>query len=169
MLIDHDTDDGHMHRAELAAVVPYPSLRRIERQLTALDVALDNDDLRTARHQVAELRRSLESTMPRGEAAVEPTARHLRLVGGVPLTSREVAALQLLTDGSMSQKDIARSMGVTTNTVKTHLKSLYLKLGAHCRGEAIQRARDFGILPSTIRSGDDVADARPIERAVLHG
>lgn len=68
-------------------------------------------------------------------------------MGGVPLTGREIGALRLLTDGSMSQKDMARAMCVSTNTLKTHLKSLYLKLGAHCRGEAIQRARDFGILP----------------------
>lgn len=75
---------------------------------------------------------------------------------------------QYLTDGSMSQKDIARAMGVTTNTIKTHLKSLHLKLGAHCRGEAIQRARDFGILPSTSSVGD-TDSMRPIERSVTNG
>ena len=71
----------------------------------------------------------------------------LRLVGVPALTDRETEALRCLTDGSLSQKDIARELNVTRNTVKTHLKSLYQKLGVHCRGEAIHRARELGLLP----------------------
>lgn len=56
-----------------------------------------------------------------------------------PLTDRELAVLVLLTDGSLSQKDIARALCVSHNTVKTHLRSLYQKLGAHSRAEAIDR------------------------------
>jgi ATP/maltotriose-dependent transcriptional regulator MalT len=74
------------------------------------------------------------------------TSRHLGLVGGVRLTGREAATLQFLPDGSMSQKDIARELGVSPNTVKTHLKAIYQKLGVHGRGEAIHRARDLGLL-----------------------
>ena len=66
------------------------------------------------------------------------------------LTGQETATLRLLPDGSLSQKDIARTMGVTRNTLKTHLKSLYLKLGVHCRSEAIHRAREVGLLPRPI-------------------
>lgn len=72
--------------------------------------------------------------------------RTLRPVRAVALTRREETTLRCLPDGSMSQKDIARRLGVSHNTVKTHLKSLYLKLGVHCRGEAIQRARELGLL-----------------------
>ena len=85
------------------------------------------------------------------------------------MTGRELSALHLLTDGSMSQKDMAREMGVSTNTVKTHLKSLYLKLGAHCRGEAIQRARDFGILSSVSDVGLSVSDTTMVERTGSRG
>ena len=73
------------------------------------------------------------------------------LPGGVALTGQEAATLRLLPDGSLSQKDIARVMGVSRNTLKTHLKSLYLKLGAHCRSEAIHRARHAGLLPRPAR------------------
>lgn len=128
-----------MPGAELAIAVPEVSASQLANELAVLERALDGGDLETVRRQARALRRCLE---PADEA---PT--HLRVVGGVPLTGREIDALRLLTDGSMSQKDMARAMCVSTNTLKTHLKSLYLKLGAHCRGEAIQRARNFGILP----------------------
>lgn len=55
------------------------------------------------------------------------------------LTRREAAALALLPDASLSQKDMARVLGVSLNTLKTHLRSLYQKLGVHSRGEAIER------------------------------
>lgn len=71
------------------------------------------------------------------------------LAGGVALTARELDILELLADGAMSPKDVARALGVTRNTVKTHLKSAYQKLGAHCRSEAIQTARQLGVLTSS--------------------
>jgi ATP/maltotriose-dependent transcriptional regulator MalT len=149
--------DEDVSSAEFAVVVPDPWTTQLADELAELEQALDRGDLETVRRQARTLRRCLAP-------AEQPTTRssaaaHLRVVGGVPLTGREIGALHLLTDGSMSQKDMARAMGVTTNTIKTHLKSLYLKLGAHCRGEAIQRARDFGILPPA----DE--DERPIPGA----
>lgn len=120
-----------------------PSDSRLTAELSALDWALDVGDLVAARDRARAIRRAIESPE---ETPARHERRHLRLVEGGPLTRRELATLRFLTDGSMSQKDIAREMGVTPNTVKTHLKSLYLKLDAHCRGEAIERARELGIL-----------------------
>ena len=54
------------------------------------------------------------------------------------LTDREWSTLVLLTDATLSQKDVARSLGITLDTLKTHLRSLYQKLGAHSRAEAIE-------------------------------
>lgn len=54
------------------------------------------------------------------------------------LTDRELATLVLLPDATLSQKDIARGLGITANTLKTHLRSIYQKLGAHSRAEAIE-------------------------------
>jgi len=140
-----DGHDGNVPSTELAVTIPDRWTTLLANELAALELALDSGDLETVRRQAKALRRCLE---PAERDPNRPsTSTHLRVVGGVPLTGREIGALHLLTDGSMSQKDMARAMGVSTNTVKTHLKSLYLKLGAHCRGEAIQRARDFGILP----------------------
>ena len=68
------------------------------------------------------------------------------MVGGVSLTGQKMASLRLLPHGKLSQKDMARTMGVTRNTLKTHLKSLYQKLRAHCRAEAIDRACELRLL-----------------------
>jgi LuxR family maltose regulon positive regulatory protein len=61
------------------------------------------------------------------------------------LTEREMAILALLpTTGS--QRELARSLYVSPNTVKTHLRAIYRKLGAESRDEAVLRGRSFGLL-----------------------
>lgn len=55
------------------------------------------------------------------------------------LTDRERNVLDLLVKG-MSNKEIADSLVITTNTVKRHLKSIYEKLGIHTRSAAAARA-----------------------------
>jgi LuxR family maltose regulon positive regulatory protein len=62
-----------------------------------------------------------------------------------PLTERERDVLRLLAAGS-SNPEIARALYVEVNTVKTHAKSLYGKLGVHSRVQAVRRARELGLL-----------------------
>jgi LuxR family maltose regulon positive regulatory protein len=62
-----------------------------------------------------------------------------------PLTERERDVLRLLAAGR-SNPEIARTLYVELNTVKTHVKSLYGKLGVHSRVQATQRARELGLL-----------------------
>lgn len=45
---------------------------------------------------------------------------------------------------SLSQRDIAAELYVSLNTVRTHCKSIYRKLGD--RKAAVQAARDHGLL-----------------------
>ena len=115
----------------------------LESQLASVEAALERGDVSTARSTVAEIRSLLEPERPL------PTER-LHVVAAVDLTEREHATPIRLTDGSMSQKDIARDLAVSRNTVKTHLKSIYQKPGVHCRGEAIHRARELGLLPAPL-------------------
>ena len=63
-----------------------------------------------------------------------------------PLNAREIEVLRLL-DRGLSNKQIARSLGVTINTVKWYLKSIYVKLGVARRGESISEARRRNLLP----------------------
>ena len=57
-----------------------------------------------------------------------------------PLTERELEILRLL-QGSLSLTDIARELYISPNTVKTHAKSVYRKLHASSRAEAVRIAR----------------------------
>jgi LuxR family maltose regulon positive regulatory protein len=61
------------------------------------------------------------------------------------LTDRELAILQLL-PGPLSQRELAQSLFVTPNTLKTHLRAIYRKLDADNRAQAVLRAHDLGLL-----------------------
>ncbi|MEW2353620.1 LuxR C-terminal-related transcriptional regulator [Spirillospora sp. NPDC029432] len=62
-----------------------------------------------------------------------------------PLTERERAVLRLLR-GPLSYREIGARLFVSVNTVKTHARSIYRKLGASSREEAVRKARDLGLL-----------------------
>lgn len=61
-----------------------------------------------------------------------------------PLSDREIDVLHLLVAG-LTNQEIALTMHVSVNTVKTHLKNIYDKLNVHDRREAIQRAKELGV------------------------
>ncbi len=96
--------------------------------LNAIEASLERGDTGCALVLLRSIRRRLRGCDTR------LTAERYRL------TEREVAVLALLPDATMSRKDIARAMGISGNTLKTHLRSLYQKLGAHSRAEAIELA-----------------------------
>jgi LuxR family transcriptional regulator, maltose regulon positive regulatory protein len=62
-----------------------------------------------------------------------------------PLSTREQEVLELLAAG-LSNSEIAERLVVTVGTVKTHMKSIYSKLGVHSRTQAIARARALKLL-----------------------
>jgi LuxR family maltose regulon positive regulatory protein len=62
-----------------------------------------------------------------------------------PISQAEARVLRLL-QTSLSAPEIARELYVSVNTVRTHMRHLYDKLGAHRRLEAIDRARALGLL-----------------------
>ena len=62
-----------------------------------------------------------------------------------PLTDRELAILRLL-PAPTPQRELASALFVTPNTLKTHLRAIYRKLGAESRGEAVIRARERGLI-----------------------
>ncbi len=62
------------------------------------------------------------------------------------LSERELDVLQQLAEGH-SNKEIAAKLNVSPNTIKTHLANLFEKLGAKRRTDALNRARELGILP----------------------
>jgi DNA-binding NarL/FixJ family response regulator len=61
-----------------------------------------------------------------------------------PLTRREREVLELLAQG-LSNKEIADTLVITTNTVKRHLKAIFGKLRVHSRAAAAARAISAGM------------------------
>ena len=61
-----------------------------------------------------------------------------------PLTDAEQRILRLLPTSTYAQ--IANSLCISRNTVKTHLRSIYQKLGVTSRSEAVERAIDVNLL-----------------------
>jgi LuxR family maltose regulon positive regulatory protein len=78
---------------------------------------------------------------PRPAAAARPAT----VVAGGLLTAKEAEVLQLLTNG-LSNKLIARTMDISDETVKWHLKNLFSKLNAGSRRHAVDRARLLGLV-----------------------
>lgn len=62
------------------------------------------------------------------------------------ISPREREVLEEIAAGR-SNKEIARRLGVSPNTVKTHVAHLFEKLEAKRRTDAIARARELGIVP----------------------
>jgi len=62
-----------------------------------------------------------------------------------PLTEREREVLVHLS-GLLSTAEVASAMYISVNTVKTHLRSIYRKLAATHRNEAVRRARQLGLI-----------------------
>ena len=60
------------------------------------------------------------------------------------LTERELSVLRLFAQGG-TYAESAVSLGVSLNTLRTHTKSIYAKLGASSRREAVRRAAEHGL------------------------
>jgi LuxR family transcriptional regulator, maltose regulon positive regulatory protein len=60
------------------------------------------------------------------------------------LTQREIAIVSLVAAGQ-SNKAIAIQLGVAPETIKTHLKRIFIKLSARTRAEAVVRAQRTGL------------------------
>ena len=78
-----------------------------------------------------------DAQVPQGAA---PAARD-----SVPLTDSERAVLRFL-PSHMTNEEISQALFLSINTVKTHLRSAYRKLGVSSRREAIARGRRLGLL-----------------------
>ncbi len=61
------------------------------------------------------------------------------------LTPREKEVLRLMAEGTAS-RDIAKQLGISYTTVRTHIRSLGSKLGVHSKLEAIVKARELALV-----------------------
>lgn len=90
-----------------------------------------------------------------GNTPISPSlARHLFKLAGSPqvfhedplgLTNKELETLRQLGRGH-SYAETASLMGVSVSTVQTHVRSLYRKLGAHSKTQALVKGRENGLI-----------------------
>ncbi|MBE9506786.1 MAG: response regulator transcription factor [Chloroflexi bacterium] len=100
-----------------------------------------------------DLRRSIHELV-RGESPVDPRAARMMLhwlregpEADTPdhFTLREIEILRLIAEG-LTNREIGERICLSENTVKTYIQSIYQKLDAHNRIEAVMRATRWGLL-----------------------
>jgi DNA-binding CsgD family transcriptional regulator len=126
-----------------------------EDQRASIRIAITLDDAELADRLAALLGDvpGLTLVAPDGDAdvtMVAPTADHHGLDGAAPsggfqLTARERDVLALMAEGC-SNKEIARSLGISVHTAKFHVGSLLDKLDATGRTDAVAHAARRGII-----------------------
>ena len=75
-----------------------------------------------------------------------PYARNEAALRALGLTGQEIRVLERLAAGQ-SNKEIARTLGLSPNTVKTHMANLFAKLEVSRRTQAIGKARELSLIP----------------------
>ncbi|HEX2112483.1 MAG TPA: LuxR C-terminal-related transcriptional regulator [Gaiellaceae bacterium] len=121
--------------------------------LAAVRHAERNHD--AARELVREARAAIAGRSELGTLGVELERAERTVAGrrgrvevadrGETLSERELAVLRLL-PSDRSLREIASALYVSANTVKTHTRSIYRKLSASSREEAVARARELRLL-----------------------
>jgi LuxR family maltose regulon positive regulatory protein len=140
--------------AQHAVMVSRRGMARIEAAYSLVTLAEIQSRTGTAVHDVVRDARETVATCPDPGILASMTSRLTRYVPERPrqdvaapseLTARELDVLRLL-GVALTQREIARTLYVSANTVKTHTRNLYAKLGASTRVEAVERAHQLGLL-----------------------
>jgi LuxR family maltose regulon positive regulatory protein len=76
---------------------------------------------------------------------VAPRGSHAIAASIDEFSDRELAVLRMLS-GDLSQREIGGALYISFNTVKTHTKNIYRKLGVSQRKDAVARARELELI-----------------------
>lgn len=139
----------HLFRAHLLSDDPGPQQREVKQ---ALEIGSSNgyfNHFLTQRTDVMQNYIKIAAESPTvfherlaREAGVRIGEMLRRSTGGGALTRREADILRHLSTQAPI-KEIAASLSISHNTIKTHLKNLYKKLGAADRDEAVLKGREL--------------------------
>jgi len=138
---------GHLSRGRRSLAA---ALRLADREQLRLPFVLERGWLRPVLRRDPELAHQYQRLVAPARPAGPPPTR-LRLpeeptvLVVEPLTEREREVLRLVS-GMLNTAEVASEMYISVNTVKTHLKSIYRKLAATHRGEAVRRARQLELI-----------------------
>jgi LuxR family maltose regulon positive regulatory protein len=183
---DHGAAVGHLDARSLGTLTPRAALvRQVLLAAAAIErgapeaAGLVSEVLRTARHDG--FLNTIVTTAPQVTRYLVEHSAHLqpepileRVIGAAldartiqpqasrlaaPLTTAQLRILELMPTTSYVQ--MAATLYVSLNTVKTHVRAIYQKLGASSRPEAIERAVDLRLLLRPAIQ-DRRAQARPV-------
>jgi LuxR family maltose regulon positive regulatory protein len=127
---------------------PMPYADTLLRQAVILRAANDHDAASAA---LAEAKEVIASCVDPGTlrarlTALEDAPRvHRQTSESGDLSDRELVILRMLS-GSLSERDIGRELYLSHNTVHSHTKSIYRKLGVTSRTQALEHARELGLI-----------------------
>jgi LuxR family maltose regulon positive regulatory protein len=126
------------------------ALRLAEREQRRLPFVLEREWIRPALGRDPELARGYQRLLVPGPRRDQlPAPRNApdqpAIVLVEPLTEREREVLRHVSE-MLNTAEVASEMYISVNTVKTHLKSIYRKLAATHRREAVRRARQLGLI-----------------------
>ena len=79
------------------------------------------------------------------ENAIKKKENRIKLNANFNLSDRELDTLKFINQ-NFSNKQIAEKLYVSVNTIKTHIKNIYIKLGVNSRMKALETARDLKII-----------------------
>lgn len=154
---------GRFEDAEAELVRGLGSLKNLEatRTFTVILLLLALARVRAARGDLAGARRAADEARELVGTCVDPgilpamldrVERDLRRFGRSrpeilgELTRRELDVLRLL-PSDLSQREIGEALYLSFNTIHSHARSVYRKLGVSSREEAVRRARQLGLVP----------------------
>jgi LuxR family maltose regulon positive regulatory protein len=139
--------------ADLVGISTHPAVAVVV-LLSAAETALADDDPSAALRLLDRAREAMLDAPPSPArtqhlAALEARAGSRAAVRArprmpEPLTDREVSVLRALR-GPLSRREISAELRLSINTVKGYTKSLYRKLDAGSRREAVERGRELGL------------------------
>ena len=143
--LSYDSGDGARGRRSLAC-----ALRLAEREHMRLLFVLERGWIGPVLRrdpELAGIHRHLFASAPRHDQPQDPSSLSPKATVLViePLTEREREVLRHVS-GMLNTAEVASEMYISINTVKAHLKSIYRKLAATHRGEAVRRARQLELI-----------------------
>jgi LuxR family maltose regulon positive regulatory protein len=145
--------EHHLKRAEILRHAPEPRLDHTHTLIVLAAAHVASGRLMLAETELAGAREQLSAfdragRLPAWAATVESQLASSRDDGKQRIEApshAELAVLRLL-PSDLSQREISEQLFLSVNTVKSHVKTIYRKLGAASREDAVRRAREAGLI-----------------------
>jgi LuxR family maltose regulon positive regulatory protein len=128
---------------DAAAAGIYQSIIDLFPEVGALLQAVRDDTRATA--QTKALLCYVDRLLDGWRALYQPGSKSARDTEREALSARERNIVDLIADGQ-SNKEIARTLGIAPETVKSHVKSIFMKLSVDKRAQAVARAQALGLV-----------------------